>query len=113
MRSLARNPAYRPASAAAFAQELGGGEEPTVPLHTPTRVARMPHRAANNRLWLALAAVLVLVAVLGIVLGTRGGGSDTPPPRRHLVVRSIPQGTNAQQQAQKIAAWLRARAARP
>jgi serine/threonine-protein kinase len=113
MRSLARNPAYRPASAAAFAQELGGGEEPTVPLHTPTRVARMPHRAANNRLWLALAAVLVLVAVLGIVLSTRGGGSDTPPPRRHLVVRSIPQGTNAQQQAQKIAAWLRARAARP
>src|SRR4051794_30431211 len=113
MRSLARNPAYRPDSAAAFAQALGGGEEPTVPLHAPTRVARTPHRAANNRLWLTLAAVLVLAAVLAIVLGTRGGGSSAPPPRRHLVVRPIPQGTNAQQQARKIAAWLRARAARP
>jgi serine/threonine protein kinase len=111
MRSLARNPAYRPASAAAFAEELGGGAEPTVPLHVP---ARTPHRAANNRLWLALAAaVLVLAVVLAIVLGTRGGGSASPPPRRQLVVRPIPHGTNAQQQAQKIAAWLRARAARP
>ena len=110
MRSLARNPAYRPASAAAFAQELGAGDEPTVPLHPPTRVAR---RASNNRLWLALAAVLVLAAVLGLVLGTRGGGASAPPPRRHLVVQPIPRGANAQQQAQKIAAWLRARAARP
>ena len=39
MRSLARNPAYRPASAAAFAQELGADDDPTVPLHAPTRVA--------------------------------------------------------------------------
>jgi serine/threonine-protein kinase len=113
MRSLARNPAYRPASAAAFAQELGAGDEPTVPLHAPTRVAPVPHRAPNNRLWLALAAVLVLAAVFGLVLGTRGGGSSAPPPRRHLVVRPISHGANAQQQAQKIAAWLRARAARP
>jgi serine/threonine protein kinase len=114
MRSLARNPAYRPASAAAFAQELGAGDEPTVPLHAPTRVAPVPRkRASNNRLWLALAAVLVLAAVLGLVLGTRGGGSSAPPPRRQLVVRPIPHGANAQQQAQKIAAWLRARAARP
>ena len=112
MRSLARNPAYRPPSAAAFAQELGGGAEPTVPLHVP-RVSQA-HRATNKRLGLALAAVVVvLAAVLGIVLGTRGGGSATPPPRRQLVVRPIPHGTNAQQQAQKIAAWLRARAARP
>jgi serine/threonine-protein kinase len=110
MRSLARNPAYRPASAAAFAQELGAGDEPTVSRQAPTRGA---HRVSNNRLWLALAAVVVLAAVLGLVLGTRGGGSSAPPPRRHLVVQPIPRGANAQQQAQKIAAWLRARAAGP
>ena len=107
MRSLARNPAYRPASAAAFARELGIGEEPTVPLRTP---------APPRRNWLlpALAALLIVAAlVLGVVLGTRGGGSTPASKPQQLVVRPIPRGTNAQQQAQKIAAWLRARAARP
>ena len=36
-----------------------------------------------------------------------------PPKPRQTVVRPIPRGANAQQQAEKIAAWLRARAARP
>jgi eukaryotic-like serine/threonine-protein kinase len=106
MRSLARNPAYRPASAAAFAHELGAEGEPTVPLRTPSR----PHR---NRLLPALVALLVVAAiVLGVVLGTRGGSSPASKPQQ-TVVRPIPRGTNAQEQAQEIAAWLRARAARP
>jgi eukaryotic-like serine/threonine-protein kinase len=106
MRSLARNPAYRPASAAAFARELGADAEPTVPLRAPAPPSR-------NRLLPALAALLVLVAiVLGVVLATRGGSTPAPKPRQ-TVVRPIPRGTNAQEQAQKIAAWLRARAARP
>ena len=105
MRSLARNPAYRPASAAAFARELRPDDEPTVPLH-----AQSPRR--SNRLWAALAALVVLgAAVLGIALATRGGGSTSPPQRRPATVRPIPRGANAQQQAAKIAAWLRARAA--
>ena len=71
MRSLARNPSYRPASAAAFAKELGGDDDPTVPLHAPTRVARRPRRRPQW-LWLAVAAVLMLAAiVLGVVLATR------------------------------------------
>jgi serine/threonine-protein kinase len=107
MRSLARNPAYRPASAAAFARELGAGEEPTVPLRTPAPPRR-------NRLMPALAALLILTAlVLGVVVGTRGGGPTPASKPQQLVVRPIPRGANAQQQAQKIAAWLRARAARP
>ena len=107
MRSLARNPAYRPASAAAFARELGAGEEPTVPLRTP---------APPRRNWLlpALAALLILAAlVLGVALGTRGGGSTPASKPQQPVVRPIPRGANAQEQAQKIAAWLRARAVRP
>jgi serine/threonine protein kinase len=112
MRSLARNPAYRPASAAAFAQELGADEEPTVPLHAPTRVAVAPSR--DNRLWLALAAVLALGAILlAVALGTGGGGSSPPRQPQQTAVQPIPRGTNAQEQAQKIAAWLRARAAGP
>ena len=108
MRSLARNPAYRPASAAAFARELGAGDDPTVPLPAPAAARR------RNRLWPALAALVVLAAVvLGVALATRGGGSSPPPRPRQTVVRPIPRGANAQQQAQGIAAWLRARAARP
>jgi serine/threonine-protein kinase len=107
MRSLARNPAYRPASAAAFARELGAGDVPTVPLPAPAPPRR------RNRLWPALAALVVLAAViLGVVLATRGGGSSPPPRPRQTAVRPIPRGANAQQQAQGIAAWLRARAAR-
>jgi serine/threonine-protein kinase len=107
MRSLARNPAYRPASAA-LARELGAGDEPTVPLPAPAAPRR------RNRLWPALAALLVLAAVvLGVALATRGGGSSPPPKPRRTAVRPIPHGANAQQQAQGIAAWLRARAARP
>jgi serine/threonine-protein kinase len=107
MRSLARNPAYRPASAAAFARELGAGDEPTVPLPTPAAPRR------RSYLWPALAALLVLAAViLGVVLATRSGGSS-PPRTRQTSVRPIRRGANAQQQAQGIAAWLRARAARP
>jgi serine/threonine-protein kinase len=106
MRSLARNPAYRPASADAFARELDADAEPTVPLRAPVAPRR-------SRLLPALAALLILVAiVLGVVLATRGGSTPAPKPRQ-TVVRPIPRGTNAQEQAQRIAAWLRARAARP
>jgi hypothetical protein len=58
------------------------------------------------------APVIVAAIALGVVLGTRGGSSPAPKPQQ-AVVRPIPPGTNAQEQAQKIAAWLRARAARP
>jgi len=112
MRSLARNPSYRPASAAAFAKELGPDEDPTAPLHAPTRVAAVSRRRPRW-LWVALAALPILAAiVLGVVLATRGGSSPAPKPPQ-TVVRPIPRGANAQQQAEKIAAWLRARAARP
>ncbi|HSS79696.1 MAG TPA: serine/threonine-protein kinase [Gaiellaceae bacterium] len=105
MRSLARNPAYRPASAADFAHELRGGDEPTVPL-------RPAERTRPNWLWPALAAVLVLAAVVLAVALTTSGGSSSPPARpQRATVQPIPRGANAQQQAEKIAAWLRARAA--
>ena len=108
MHALARNPAYRPSSAAELAEELG--YRPTA----PTRVARAPGRR-HPRAWLALAgaAAAVAVAVLAAVLATRG--HESPPARApaRTAVRPIPPGTSPQEQARNVAAWLRARASRP
>ena len=110
MRALARNPAYRQPSADELARELG--DRPTA----PTRVAP-PAPRRRSRKWLAAAAVTAagigVAVVVAAVLAVRGG--NTPPPRRPApaAVRPIPPGANAQEQARNVAAWLRARAARP
>jgi serine/threonine-protein kinase len=109
MRSLARNPAYRQASADEFARELG--DRPTA----PTRVApAAPPPRRRMRWWLVIPAAAVIGAVgTGVVvLATNDGGT---PPRRPTpaAVRPIPPGANAQEQARNVAAWLRARAAAP
>jgi serine/threonine-protein kinase len=104
MRSLARNPAYRPASATALAQELAtdSHEPPTLPLTRQTKAA--PRR----RFWLALAAVLAATAVaVAVALATRGGGSPAPKPRPAAAVPPIEHSANTQQQARNVAAWLR------
>jgi eukaryotic-like serine/threonine-protein kinase len=108
MRCLARNPAYRQTSADELARELG--DQPTV----PTRVAPAPARPRRPRWWLAVAAAAGLGALaVGILVATRDDTS--PPPRRPApaAVHPIPPGANAQEQARNVAAWLRARAARP
>lgn len=106
MRSLARNPDYRPSSAAELARELApeGDEPPTVPLEAPRHAARPQKR----KLWLALAAVLAMAAVLlGIALGTGGSGGGPPAKPQTPVVQPIGRGANAQQQARNLSAWLR------
>jgi serine/threonine-protein kinase len=105
MRSLARNPAYRPPSADAFARELGS-EPATAPLP-----AQKPRRG-RRRLWLALAAVVAAAAAaLAVGLATRGGGSPKPTSRaRPPAAGPVVHSPNAQQQARNIAAWLRANA---
>jgi eukaryotic-like serine/threonine-protein kinase len=108
MRCLARNPAYRPRDGSALATELAGDEPaPTLPLP----VAR--ERSLDRRLaWIAVAGLLVLAAVaLAVALSATGGGSK--PSRGTAVtvqqprVQPIPRGTDAQEQARNIAAWLR------
>ncbi|MFL5925115.1 MAG: protein kinase domain-containing protein [Gaiellaceae bacterium] len=108
MRALARNPAYRPASADELARELG--DRPTA----PTRAAAVAPARRRSRRWLALPALAAVAALaVGLALATRDGSS--PPPQRPApaAVRPIPRGANAQQQARNVSAWLRARAARP
>ena len=108
MRSLARNPDYRPSSAAELARELApeGDEPPTVALPAPKVRRGRPER---QKLWLALAGVLALAAVLlGIALTTGGSGANAPAARRQPpAVQPIGRGANAQQQARNLSAWLR------
>jgi serine/threonine-protein kinase len=102
MRALARNPAYRPQTAAAFMQELTA----TSPLEA------LPQPDDHHRLWWAVAAVVGAGAIAsGIVVAATGGSSKPPAPTRPAAERPIPRGANAQQQARNIAAWLRARSA--
>jgi serine/threonine-protein kinase len=105
MRALARNPAYRPPSAEALAQELSA----TARLEAPAPPAD------HHRLWWVIAAIVTVAAIAsGIVVAITGAGdSKPPPPRRPAAVQPIPRGADAQQQARNIAAWLRARSARP
>jgi len=105
MRALARNPAYRPATAAALEQNLTA----TSPLEAPARPAD------HHRFWWALAAVVTVAAIAsGIAVAITGtGGSKAPPAPPRTAVQPIPRGADAQQQARNIAAWLRARSARP
>jgi eukaryotic-like serine/threonine-protein kinase len=100
MHSLARDPNFRPASAADFALELGATEQPR---KTELRVTR-------NRawLWISGSALLALVAIVLGLLGTsRDGGGKSREP---AVVRIAPpaRGATPAAEARNLSAWLRA-----
>jgi hypothetical protein len=106
MHALARDPSFRPASAAELALELAPGaddERPTLPL-SPRRTVSVPGR--GGALWLVGALVVAAIAVaLGLAkLGDGGDSSSPPPPAR--VTPPAPAPT-AEQQARNLARWLR------
>jgi eukaryotic-like serine/threonine-protein kinase len=99
MRCLARNPSYRP-TAEELTRELG----PSAP-EPPTQRLPQP-RVERRKLWLALAALLVVAAILlAVALADRN--SSSPKPRPAPAVPSIDRGSTPQDQARNIAAWLR------
>jgi eukaryotic-like serine/threonine-protein kinase len=121
MRCLARNPAYRPSSAAELARELRAALPPgqrtavTEPLGNGARApghdpsGHVPGSDAGSvsrrRLaWPALGLAALSAAVVAFAfLGT--GGDDPPPaPPR---VGPVPPADGAAQQARNLAAWLR------
>jgi eukaryotic-like serine/threonine-protein kinase len=131
MRCLARNPEYRPASAAELAHELAAAspEPPTETLPAPTgvratdvatkplaRVDRTEPRAARTvarRTWaLPRATIPGLLALAAIVAGvvlavslSSGGDSGTPAePQR---VEPVPRSDDPAEQARNLADWLR------
>jgi serine/threonine-protein kinase len=101
MHALARDPKFRPASAAELGQELGGSaEQPTRPL--PQQ--RIP---ARQRWWLWLAGAVAAGAVALILGLAKLGGGQSPPPAPPQIAPPAPASTAAQQ-ARNLARWLRA-----
>ena len=115
MRCLARDPRFRPSSAAELADELA--EEPattelplpaapTMPL--PARVSRgIPRQSAW--LWISLAAAFGAV-VLALGLAGIGGSGSSSSSRRPTVLRVQPiaPGATPADEARNLSGWLRA-----
>ena len=127
MRTLARNPDYRPPSAAALGQELAGAtpddvtrplpqasgvrasEVRTEPLRRPVRRER--RSPSFDSRWILGGAVLLLVvaAIVIGVIGLSGGDDDgssggSPAPAR---IEPVPQTGDPAGDAQNLANWLR------
>jgi len=130
MHALARNPDYRPESAAALAEELAiaspdpptrplpqaSGVDATEVLSSSTRVqtrpiGRAPRRelplSRARRLWLLLAAVAAAVAItIGIAVGSEGDGGTQPSPGTPAV-EPVPPASDSATRARNLADWLR------
>jgi serine/threonine protein kinase len=105
MHALAREPRFRPPSAADFARELARpAEEPTRPLPE-----RRPRSFGRTRGWWWLAAAIAAAAV-AVILGLLklGGTSHRSPPASQPSVPPPARGQTAEQQARNLARWLRA-----
>jgi serine/threonine-protein kinase len=117
MRCLAKNPAYRPESAAALAHELAAAspEPPTQPLPrttiargtevTPRPAERAPARR-RRRAWLAVgAAALVAAALIALAVAVSDDSGGTP--RQTPAVEPVPPGSSPSERAQNLAEWIR------
>jgi serine/threonine-protein kinase len=119
MRCLAREPRFRPGSAAELAAELRAGLDEAAP---PTAAKDAPPTAATLPLprrthvslpgagaWIWIMAA-VAAAALAIVLGLTklgGGGDGSPPATRQPAVAPIGSGRTAAEEARNLSAWLR------
>jgi serine/threonine-protein kinase len=113
MRSLAREPRFRPASAAEFAHELAGASEvPTEPLLATAVTEPLQSRTyqsvagAGAWPWLTAAAG---IAALAVVLGLLqiGNRRDSPEPPAPAQISGPPRGATAAEEARNLSRWLR------
>ena len=116
MHALAREPRFRPASAAAFAEELAQSPQlPPEPLLataiTEPLQSRMHISVARSSGWLLIAGAIAVAAV-AVALGLlKLGGSDGGTPKRATVPVTGPaHGATPEIQARNLSAWLRAHA---
>jgi serine/threonine protein kinase len=113
MRSLARDPRFRPGSAAEFAHELASATElPTEALLAtaitePLRSRRYQSLpGAGSWMLVAAASAVALLAVVLGVLRIGASSSSSEPPRRVQVVAPA-RGATPAAEARNLSAWLR------
>jgi serine/threonine-protein kinase len=112
MHALAREPRFRPASAADFAHELAAASQPpaepllataiTEPLHSRT-YRSVPWSSAW--LWIAGAAAVAIVAVVLGLLSLGGGSPSTKP--QPIQIQAPARGATPTAEARNLSAWLR------
>ena len=126
MRCLARNPAYRPPSAAALAQELAAAgpeastrqlprpsgvrasEVHTVPLSSPSPTVRTQAAPAlGGRMLLGVVAALLVVGAIVAAVAARPGDSGTSGRQSPSRVKPVPQSGDPAGDARNLADWLR------
>ena len=114
MRCLARNPDYRPASAAELARQLteAGPRSPTEPLPETGAIGwmrRVEGGRGRGRAAALAAAVLLVLVLLGLGLWSLSGGEARHRhPRQAAQVAPPPRGGSGAQEAANLRDWLRA-----
>ena len=113
MHALARDPRFRPASAAALGQELAAATElATEPLLATPVTEPLPARTYRNILggsawlWIAAAAALALVAVVLGLLSFGGDGKPAATPQPAPIEAPV-RGATPADEARNLSAWLR------
>jgi serine/threonine protein kinase len=113
MHALAREPRFRPASAADFAHELAAARQlPAEPLLATAITAPLHSRTYRSVpgisawLWIVGAAAIATVAVILGLFSFGGGGSSTKP--EPVQIEAPERGATATAEARNLSAWLRA-----
>jgi eukaryotic-like serine/threonine-protein kinase len=106
MRALAREPRFRPASAAEFGEELAGLTE-----EAPTKPLPRYQRTSRKKTWalVALAALIAVIAAVTAVIRSGDGGTASPPPRPEPISSPV-RGATPAEEARNLSAWLRTHA---
>jgi serine/threonine-protein kinase len=115
MHALAREPRFRPASAADFAHELAAASQlPTEPLPatavTEPLHSRIYESVPGSGAWLLLAgaAAAAIVAVILGLFSLGGGSSSTKPQPQPVRIQAPARGATPAAEARNLSAWLRA-----
>jgi serine/threonine-protein kinase len=113
MHALARDPFFRPQSAAVFAHELAAASEPpTEPLLANTRTEPLRSRAYRSvpgrSAWIWIAGATA-VAIVGVILGLFSiGGGGSSAKQQSVQIQAPARGATPADEARNLSAWLRA-----
>jgi eukaryotic-like serine/threonine-protein kinase len=113
MHCLARDPRFRPASAADLAEELAGAPdfatEPLLATAITEPLGPRTYRSIPGASGWVLIAAAAAVALLAVILGVLrlGGGGDSSKPLKRVQIAAPARGASAAAEARNLSAWLR------